>query len=88
MWRNSEEKVILEGQDLGGRMEEQLGNGPKAVYMVAGDSAYGISPFLIKAYKVQRNVHQCLSLSAFRLAHTTLPFTHASLLPLARANTV
>ena len=47
----------MEGQDLRGRIAEQLGNGPGAVYCVAGDTAYPISPFLLKAYKAK--VHIC-----------------------------
>ena len=40
VWNNSEEKVILEGQSTEARLAEQLGNGPGAVFMVAGDSIY------------------------------------------------
>ena len=52
VWRNSEEKVLLESQDVSGTIAEQLGNGPKAVFQVAGDSAYPLSPFVLKPYPV------------------------------------
>ena len=52
VWNNSEERVILEGQSTAARLAEQLGNGPGAVFCVAGDSAYPLSNFLLKKFKV------------------------------------
>ena len=60
IYRNSEEKIILESQSAIARIEDQLGNGRGAVFACAGDSAYPISYYMLKPYEVSKwSIVQC-----------------------------